>query len=207
MLLFRLCKSPSILLLVPSTRALYLADPPASINTPQASPPAIDIELVNVSSTTNVSATKSLNSSSVGAFSNPVCDGNLLGFDMNRYSCLEAWYTIPSSSRTLSFGSMVESEIEVYVPRRFSSRKCLDLLVHPAPLRYLQTDSSWISKEDGTCVIDLFFRDGFASEVASFSEISRAAKTLDTACVARGGKRVQGGWIRDIGMLIALYIP
>ncbi|KAM0801060.1 hypothetical protein BDR22DRAFT_962541 [Usnea florida] len=174
MLLFRLCMSRTILLLVPSTRALYLADPPASINTPQASPPANDIELVNVSSTTNVSATTSLNSSGVGAYSNPVCDGNLLGFDMSRHSCYEAWNTIPSHNRIISFGKTSAGDIEVYIPRRFSS-------------------------PDGTCVIDIFLRDGFASDVASFSEISRAAKTLDNACVARVGVRVQGGWIRDIG--------
>ena len=82
-----------------------------------------------------------------------------------------------------------------------------NLLVHLAPLRYLQTDSSWILKADGTCVIDIFFRDGFASDVASLSEISRAAKIVDNACVARGSNRVQGGWIRDIGMLISLSIP
>ena len=90
-----------------------------------ASPPANEIDLVNVSNTTNVSATTSLNSSSVGAFSDPVCDGNLLGFDMNRYSCLQAWDTIPVSNRIISFGNRSEKNIDVWVPRRFSSRKCL----------------------------------------------------------------------------------
>ena len=45
------------------------------------------------------------------------------------------------------------------------------------------------------------------SDKASFLEISRAAKKVDTACVAKGDQRVQGGWIRDIGMFISIYIP
>ena len=73
-----------------------------------------------------------------------------------------------------------------------------------SPSQLLQTDSSWGSKVDGTCVIDIFHKDGSASDAASFLEISRAAKRLDNACVARQGQRVQGGWIKDIGMFISI---
>lgn len=166
--------SPSILLLVSSTSALYLANPPASIDSLPASPSTNEIELVNVSSATNVSAPTSLNFSGVGAFSDPVCDGNLLGFDMNRYSCSQAWSTIPTDVRMISFGNRSEKNIDLWVPLRFSS-------------------------PDGTCVFDIFLRDGLVSERASFLEISSAAQLLDTACVARASHRVQGGWIRDIG--------
>ena len=76
-----------------------------------------------------------------------------------------------------------------------------------SPSQLLQTDLRWGSKADGTCVIDIFHRDGFASDAASFSAISRAAKRLDNACVAKRSQRVQGGWIRDIGMSISIYLP
>ena len=211
MLSFGLCMSLSILLLVPSTSALYLADAPASINSLPASPPTNELKLVNVSSTTNVSAATSLNSFGVGDFSDPVCDGNRLGFDMNRYSCSQAWYTIPTSDSVISFGNRSEKNIDVWVPRRFSSRKCFVFFAADHYIRSsypfsrsqpLQTDSSWISKADGTCVIDIFHRDGLVSDTASFLEISRAAKRLDTACVAKSDHRVQGGWIRHIGTCV-----
>ena len=125
MFLFRLCMSQSILLLVQSTYALYLADPPASINSLPASPPANELELVNVSSTTNISATTLNYAPGVGAIVDPVCNGSLLGFDMNRLSCLQAWNTIPTTSNELSFGNRSEGRYNVELPRRFSSRKCL----------------------------------------------------------------------------------
>ena len=59
----------------------------------------------------------------------PVCDGNLLGFDMNRYSCLQAWSTIPTSYRIVSFGDRGGS-YNVQLPRRFSGRE-FDVLLEP----------------------------------------------------------------------------
>lgn len=55
----------------------------------------------------------------------PVCDGNLLGFDMNRYSCLQAWNTIPTGGQLLSFGDRLNGTFNVQLPRRFSGRECV----------------------------------------------------------------------------------
>lgn len=54
----------------------------------------------------------------------PTCNGNLLGFDMNRYSCLQAWNIIPVSGHEVTFGERFSDDSEVELPRRYSSRKC-----------------------------------------------------------------------------------
>lgn len=54
----------------------------------------------------------------------PVCDGNLLGFDMNRYSCLQAWNRIPDGYEQLTFGDRLNGRFDVQLPRRFSGREC-----------------------------------------------------------------------------------
>ena len=59
----------------------------------------------------------------------PVCDGDLLGFDMNRYSCLHAWNTLPTSDRILSFGGRSGS-YNVQLPRRFCGRES-DISLEP----------------------------------------------------------------------------
>lgn len=51
------------------------------------------------------------------------CNGNLLGFDMNRYSCLQAWNTIPLSRHEVTFGERFSDDSEVKLPRRYSSRE------------------------------------------------------------------------------------
>lgn len=55
----------------------------------------------------------------------PTCNGDLLGFDVNRYSCLQAWNTIPLSGYDVTFGERFLDDSEVKIPRRYSSRKCL----------------------------------------------------------------------------------
>ena len=54
---------------------------------------------------------------------NPVCNGSLLGFDMNRYSCLEAWNTIPTYNQKLSFGDRLSGNFDVQLPYRFIGRE------------------------------------------------------------------------------------
>ncbi|CAD6594488.1 MAG: hypothetical protein ASARMPREDX12_009109 [Alectoria sarmentosa] len=114
-----------------------------------------------------------LNSSLDVGYPHPICDGNLLGFDMNRYSCLQAWSSIPTAGRMLAFGDRLSGTFNVQLPRRFSG-------------------------PDGTCVIDIFHKDGVVSDVASYYQLSHAAESLYGACVARGGQRTQGGWVRDL---------
>ena len=53
----------------------------------------------------------------------PFCDGGLLGYDMNRYSCLEAMYKIPSTPKARIFGDRAHGDFDVQLPRRFSSRE------------------------------------------------------------------------------------
>ena len=55
----------------------------------------------------------------------PVCNGSLLGFDLNRYSCLEAWNTIPLDRAPVTFGERMHGTFDVGLPRRFSGCKCV----------------------------------------------------------------------------------
>ena len=73
-----------------------------------------------------------LNSSLDVGYPHPICDGNLLGFDMNRYSCLQAWSSIPTAGRMLAFGDRLSGTFNVQLPRRFSGRECVifRLFVH-----------------------------------------------------------------------------
>ena len=57
----------------------------------------------------------------------PVCNGNLLGFDMNRYSCLQAFNKIPTIRQPLTFGDRSNGTFNVQLPRRFSGRECIAL--------------------------------------------------------------------------------
>ena len=56
---------------------------------------------------------------------NPTCNGSLLGFNLNRYSCLQAWNTIPVTNSDVTFGKKYSDKAEVKLPRRYSGRKCL----------------------------------------------------------------------------------
>ena len=55
------------------------------------------------------------------------------------------------------------------------------------------------TKADGTCVIDIFHKDGVVVDTATYQMISRAAEKLYGTCVAIGDQRTQGGYIRDLG--------
>ena len=57
-----------------------------------------------------------------GPLPDPVCNGRLLGYDMNRYSCLQAWGTIPINRDRLTFGDR-NTIFDVKLPRRFSGRE------------------------------------------------------------------------------------
>lgn len=57
-----------------------------------------------------------------GPLPDPFCNGTLLGYDMNRYSCLQAWGTIPINRDRLTFGDR-NTIFDVKLPRRFSSRQ------------------------------------------------------------------------------------
>lgn len=56
-----------------------------------------------------------------GPIPDPVCNGTLLGYDMNRYSCLQTWRTIPIDREPLTFGDR-NTVFDVKLPRRFTSR-------------------------------------------------------------------------------------
>ena len=58
----------------------------------------------------------------------PTCNGSLLGFNLDRQSCLEAWSTIPLTKYDVTFGQKYSDEAEVKLPRRYSGRKCSCLL-------------------------------------------------------------------------------
>ena len=113
------------------------------------------------------------------------------------------FHSVIGRRKTLTFGFLVAS---VVVSVLFPAEHEIRCLGSSSPAQLLQTDSGWVSKVDGTCVIDIFHKDGSTSDAASFLEISRAAKRVDNACVAKVSQRVQGGWIRDIGMFISIYL-
>ena len=123
MLHFLVYAGPAFLLLMlPSpSLALILPSIPDFLNSALASPL---IGLVNASSKSGLPALISNYSLNV-SYSTPVCDGNLLGFDMNRYSCLQAWNTIPTTQRSINFGDRLDGTFDVQLPRRFSGRECL----------------------------------------------------------------------------------
>ena len=58
-------------------------------------------------------------------YPDPVCNGDLLGFDMDPLRCLEAWRTMPQSYKVQRFGERFARtfDFDVLLPRRFSSRK------------------------------------------------------------------------------------
>lgn len=56
----------------------------------------------------------------------PTCNGSLLGFDLKRYSCLEAWSTIPVNLDIVTFGDRLDKRnFDVQLPRRFSGCECI----------------------------------------------------------------------------------
>lgn len=110
-----------LLLLLPFTLALILPStqdfpnplpsvPPINMTSPEPAPLIFDV-------------TSTSNSSLRAQATYPVCNGSLLGFDMNRYSCLQAWNTIPTFNRQLTFGDRLYGLFDVSLPRRFSGRE------------------------------------------------------------------------------------
>ena len=57
----------------------------------------------------------------------PTCKGSLFGFDLNRYSCLQAWSTIPLLEDDVRFGERFGDDLNVKLPRRFAGRRCIVL--------------------------------------------------------------------------------
>jgi len=54
--------------------------------------------------------------------------------------------------------------------------------------------------DNGLCAIDIFHKDNFFRDIATFREISRAADRLLTFCLPRATSiRSQGGYIRGLG--------
>ena len=114
----------TFLLVLPRTIVLALPYIPDLTSSALFSSPANKTFLVAASTTFGSSASSS-NYSLDTSNPDPVCDGNLLGFDMNRYSCLQAWNTIPTDHRPLTFGDRLDGTFDVRLPRRFSGRECL----------------------------------------------------------------------------------
>lgn len=60
------------------------------------------------------------------------------------------------------------------------------------------------SAADGTCVIDIFHRDGAVSDSASAHQLKEAASSVMRTCVHEGQTR-SGGYIRDVGKRTMYY--
>ena len=112
---FRLLVLVTIVLSIPSIRALTASSPLASpMNKALPAPTLL---------TPNIPASIS-NYSLAAENAIPVCKGNLLGFDMNRYSCVQALNTIPVGHLPRTFGDRSDGTFDVQLPRRFSGREC-----------------------------------------------------------------------------------
>ena len=103
------------------TRALSIPSV-QDLTNPEPLPSVTNKTLSELTSLTLVPALKANSSLDAGDSPVPVCHGDLLGFDMNKYSCLQAWSTIPTSSKILSFGDRSGS-YNVQLPRRFCGRE------------------------------------------------------------------------------------
>lgn len=124
MFLFMMYTGCNLLLLTSPTLALHLPSSPHSTSSAPVPLPTnktlpalalITPDFSNLTSNYSLGVDRSA----------PVCDGNLLGFDLNRYSCLQAWNTIPTNSLRLNFGDRLSGTFDVQLPRRFSGRKCV----------------------------------------------------------------------------------
>ena len=136
----------------------------------------------------------------------PVCKGDVLGFDLNQYSCLQSLNTIPGSSTRVEFGDRGHGEFDVKLPRRYSG--CEYISSPPPSFMWLGRSVctvqkgrcvNWKRKVDGTCVFDIFHKDGVISDFSSHRDIYVAAERLYKTCVTRGGERPQGGYVSDLG--------
>lgn len=121
MLSFILSLCRILQLLTPFTLALTLP-PTRDITNPSQSVPPINKTLPGPAALILESELAS-NYSSYAQNANPVCDGGLLGFDVNRYSCLQAWNMIPNDPQQLTFGDRLSGTFDVQLPRRFSGRE------------------------------------------------------------------------------------
>lgn len=114
----------TFLLLTCSTLALHIPSVPVLVS---SSPPTLPLP-ANISVPVPASPVPDF-SASTSNFSHaanshaPVCNGNILGFDMARYSCLQAWNTIPTGRGHLTFGDRLNGSFDVQLPRRFSGRE------------------------------------------------------------------------------------
>ena len=54
---------------------------------------------------------------------------------------------------------------------------------------------------DGSCVIDVFHKDGVYGDVATISSISNAVWLVQEFCLKSRSRPPQGGWLRDLGTL------
>lgn len=61
-------------------------------------------------------------SNDIGAsLPHPVCNGALLGTNLHRSSCFQAWHSIPLSKGRREFGDRAFGSIDIPLPRRFIS--------------------------------------------------------------------------------------
>ena len=108
--------------LITLSRAAKLPSLPDLTSLAPLSPSTNKTFLVDPSTTPDFSALTLTNS--LGADNaDPVCNGSLLGYDVNKYSCLQSLCTIPTSRREYTFGDRSNGTFDVQLPRRFSGRK------------------------------------------------------------------------------------
>ena len=133
-----------------------------------------------------------------GSVPPPVCNGALLGNNLSRKSCYQALHGISHSDGRREFGDRAFGTYEIPLPRRFIS----GMVYFMATLVAIQWHIWVWDTGDGVCAIDIFHRDGFYRDMASFREIWQVAYRLLQTCLTRGSPLYpdQGGYVRDVGM-------
>ena len=120
----------------PVVLALNLVSIPELTNNPPYLPPANTTISIPAPATHDFSYLTS-NLSLKARNADPVCNGSLLGVDLDRSSCLQAWATIPTVRQRVGFGDRSDGRFEVPLPRRFSGRKYTIFFWHLVVKQYI----------------------------------------------------------------------
>ena len=134
----------------------------------------------------------------------PVCDMNHYG-SLDRTSCRDVAHQVQAfgqPNQMLVWATSGYFKPHLQVPYRFSSRKSRPNKCSSNG-RFDRTHFSlteyWVV--DGTCVADVFLKDGVSAENATIGMITTAERRIRRSCLESGTKPPQGGYIRDIGKI------
>lgn len=130
--------------------------------------------------------------------SRPECRGKMFGHNLDLVTCYQAAGKIPQSQIPVKFGDRGYG-YDIQLPRRFSSRKWIFNAIYP---RFPSLCSLFFTA-DGTCVIDIFHKDGASKggriyDIATGDIIKQEARRVIDSCVRE--EAGSGGYVGNVGM-------